>query len=174
MAQPAIPNPIKASSLQTGLAPKGTAAQPKAAAKKSPTTSVDIMKAAMAEGGVNPRDAEKFVNNLAGLIRAKRSQIVQIYKTVFLLNMVDPKGKQLPPGTVEMFPFTIEPKEASQRIKVLPKTLKQMGFKKMISRTDDQEDIEMIKASGHPVNVRQEMSYDGRQMTPMYIIEMDL
>jgi hypothetical protein len=174
MAQPAIPNPIKASSLQTGLTPKGAAAQPKTAAKKSPTTSVDIMKAAIVQGGGSPKDADTFINNLGRAIQAKRSKLVQIYKTVFLLNTVDNKAKPLPPGTVEMYPFTIEPNQAAERIKVLPNTLKQMGYKKLISRTDDAEDIAMMKSTGLPLNVRQEMVYDGRQMSPMYIIEMDL
>jgi hypothetical protein len=174
MAQPAIPNPIKASSIQTGLTPKGKPSSAKPAAKGQPTTSVDIMKAAITQGGGSPRDADAFINNLGRAIQAKRSQIVQIYKTVFLLNTVDNKANPLPPGTVEMFPFTIEPEEAVKRIKVLPNTLKQMGFKKLISRTDDQNDIAMMKSTGLPLNVRQEMVYDGRQMSPMYIIEMDL
>jgi len=174
MAQPAIPNPIKASSIETGLTPKGKAGPAKPVAKKQPTTPVEIMKAAIVQGGGSPKDADTFINNLARAIQAKRSQIVQVYKTVFLLNTVDNKAKPLPPGTVEMFPFTIEPQEAVQRIKVLPNTLKQMGFKKLISRTDDPEDVAMMKSTGLLVNVRQEMVYDGRQMSPMYIIEMDL
>ena len=172
MAQPAIPNPIKASSIETGLTPKGA---PKSAPKPDqPTTSVDIMRAAIKQGGVSPQDTEKFINNLARLVKSKQSQVVQIYKTVFLLNKVDSKGKPLPFGTVEMFPFTIEPQEAAQRIKVLPNTLKQMGFKKMISRTDDPDDVAMMKSTGLPINVKQEMVYNGRQMSPMYLIEMGL
>jgi hypothetical protein len=174
MAQPAIPNPVKASSIETGLTPKGKTAPAKPAAKAQPTTSVDIMKAAIMQGGGSPKDADAFINNLGRAIQAKRSQIVQIYKTVFLLNMVDNKAKPLPPGTVEMYPFTVEPESAAARIKVLPSTLKQMGFKKLISRTDDADDVAMMKSTGLPINVRQEMVYDGRQMSPMYMIEMDL
>ena len=174
MAQPTIPNPIKASSLQTGLTPQKAGTAKPAKAKQQPTTSVDIMKTAIIEGGGSPKDADTFINNLSRAIQAKRSQIVQIYKTVFLLNTVDNKAKPLPPGTVEMYPFTVEPESASARMKVLPNTLKQMGFKKLISRTDDMDDVNMMKSTGLPLKVRQEMMYDGRGMSPMYIIEMDL
>lgn len=175
MAQPAIPNPIKASSIQTGLTPKSTFTPPAPKApKKQPTTSMDILKAALQEAQIPPKDANNFISNLAGSIKSKVSQLVQIGKTVFLINKVDNKAKPLPPGTVEMYPFTIEPNEAAQRLKVLPNTLRQMGIKKVITRTDDRQDVVMMQATGLPVNVRQEMVYSGMQMSPMYVIEMDL
>jgi hypothetical protein len=175
MAQPAIPNPIKASSLQTGLAPKSTFTPPAPkVSKKKPTTSFEILKAALQEAKIPPKDANSFMSNLAGSVKSKVSQLVQIGQTVFLINNVDNKAKPLPPGTVEMYPFTIEPNEAPQRLKVLPNTLKQMGIKKIITRTDDPQDVAMMQSTGLPINVRQEMVYTGMQMSPMYVIEMDL
>lgn len=150
---------------------------PKAKAAGGPAqptqfTSVNIMKQVLTEGGFSPQEADKFINNVAAAIRGNVSKVVQIYKTAFLINLVDAKGKPLPQGTVEMFPFSIEPREAPNRIKVLPNTLKQMGFNKMIAKTDDPDDVEVMKASGLAVNIRQEMVYDGQQMTPMYIVEV--
>ena len=178
MAQPAIPNPIKASSLQTGLSPKKLSVAPAQTTppviKKKTETSLDIIKQALVEAKIPPKDAKNFVSNLAGSIKSKVSQIVQIGKTVFLLNNVDNKAKRLPPGTVEMYPFTIEPKDAAARIKVLPNTLRQMGLKKVIARTDDPQEVSMMQSTGLPVKVRQEMVYTGMQMSPMYVIEMDL
>ena len=147
---------------------------PKGGQADQPTqfTSLNIMKQSLTEGGFSPQESEKFVNNLARAIQGNVSKIVQIYKTVFLVNLVNSRGQKLPQGTVEIFPFTIEPNEAAQRIKILPNTLKQMGYNKFIAKTDDIDDVELMKSSGLPVNIKQEMVYDGREMTPMYLIEV--
>jgi len=150
----------------------GKLRQPKQAAGGAMNSYEIITKVLTDEMG--PGEAKQFLNNIARMVQSKQAQLVQIGQTVFLLNKIDSKGKPLPPGTVMMFPFSAEPEQATQRLKVLPNTLKQMGIKKLVSMTDDKNDVEMAKSMGPNVKVSQQMMFDGQQMSPMYYIEMDL
>jgi len=167
MADPMIG---KAEKVQMGKikAPKQEAAAPKV------MNSAEIITQVLVKEMGDKKTAQQFLNNVSRLVQAKKAQLVQIGQTVFLLNMIDSQGKPLPPGTVMMFPFTIEPEQAPERLKLLPNTLRQMGFKHLTSITDDKGDVEMSKSMGPNVNVSQKMMFDGQQMSPMYVIEMDL
>ena len=164
MAEPMIGKPEKVQ--------MGKLRQPKQEAGKTLNSAEIITKVLTEEMG--PKEAQQFLKNVAQMAKSKQAQLVQIGQTVFLLNKIDNKGKPLPPGTVMMFPFTAEPQQAAERLKVLPNTLRQMGIKKIVSMTDDKNDVEMSKSMGPNVKVTQQMMFDGQQMSPMYYIEMDL
>ena len=151
----------------------GKLKSPKQAAAPKVMNSAEIITKVLTEE-MGPKEAQQFLKNVAQMAKTKQAQLVQIGQTVFLLNRIDSKGKPLPPGTVLMFPFTAEPNQAAERLKVLPNTLRQMGIKKIVSMTDDKNDVEMAKSMGPNVKVTQQMMFDGQQMSPMYYIEMDL
>jgi len=165
MAEPMIGKPEKVQ--------MGKMKAPKQAAAPKVMNSAEIITKVLTEE-MGPKEAKQFLNNVGRMVQAKQAQLAQIGQTVFLLNKIDSKGKPLPPGTVMMFPFTAEPEQAAERLKVLPNTLKQMGIKKIVSMTDDKNDVEMAKSMGPNVKVSQQMMFDGQQMSPMYYIEMDL
>jgi hypothetical protein len=165
MAEPMIGKPEKVQ--------MGKLKSPKQTAAPKVMNSAEIITKVLTDE-IGPREAKQFLTNVSRLVQAKQAQLVQLGQTVFLLNKIDNQGKPLPPGTVMMFPFTAEPDQAPERIKVLPNTLKQMGFKRLTSMTDDKGDVELAKSMGPNVNVTQKMMFDGQQMSPMYVIEMDL
>ena len=151
----------------------GKLREPKQAAGKVLNSAEIITKIITDETG-DKKAAQQCLSNVTRLVQAKKAQLVQLGQTVFLLNTIDNQGKPLPPGTVTMFPFTVEPEQAPERLKVLPNTLKQMGFNRLLSMTDDKNDVEMAKSMGPNVKINQQMVFDGQQMSPMYMIEMDL
>ena len=166
MAEPMIGKPEKVQ--------MGKLKSPKQAAAPKVMNSAEIITQVLVKETGDKKTAQKFISDVGRLVQAKKAQLVQLGQTVFLLNMIDSQGKPLPPGTVMMFPFTAEPEQAPERIKVLPNTLRQMGFKRLTSMTDDKGDVELAKSMGPNVNVAQKMIFDGQQMSPMYVIEMDL
>lgn len=135
-------------------------------------TSVNIMKKSLINGGIPEKEADQFINNLAVAIKLQKSKVIQIYKTVFLINLVDAKGSPLPKGTVDIFPFTVEQDNVAQRFKVLPNTLKEMGYNKFKTKTDDKDDLSIFSRAGLNYKVGQEMVFDGESMIPIYVIEV--
>lgn len=174
MAQPAIPNPIKASSLQTGLAPKGktSIAKAKPDVPNKLVSSVDIMKRFLEASEVDKKTIDSFIKQVAALTKSGMSKLVQIGETVFLINLYDKKVQKLPAGTAEIFSFSLDPKKTPERIKVLSPSLKSFGINKAIFEVDDPNDIKMLKDQGVQFQVSQTMSYNGQQMVPVYRIEM--
>lgn len=152
----------------------GKMKQPKQAVAGKVLNSAEIITKVISDETGENKTAQQFLSNVSRLAQAKKAQLVQLGQTVFLLNTIDNQGKPLPPGTVMMFPFTVEPDQAAERLKVLPNTLKQMGFTRLLSMTDDKSDVDMAKSMGPNVKVSQQMMFDGQQMSPMYTIEMDL
>jgi len=175
MAQPAIPNPIKASSLQTGLAPKKVAvppAKPKSEVPNKLVSSVDIIKRFLEASQVDKKTIDSFIKQVAALTKSGMSKLVQIGETVFLINLYDKKVQKLPAGTAEVFSFSLDPKKTPERIKVLGPSLKSFGINKTIFEVDDPNDIKMLRDQGVQFQVSQTMSYNGQQMVPVYRIEM--
>jgi hypothetical protein len=175
MVQPVIPNPIKSSSLQTGLAPKGVAGPKPSAKPQAPQKiqhSVDIIKQYLTTSKVDPKTIDTFIKQVAALTKSGMSKLVQIGETVFLVNLYDKNVKKLPTGTAEVFSFSLDPQKTPERIKVLSPSLKSFGINKAIFEVDDPNDIKMLKAQGVPFQVSQTMSYNGQQMVPVYKIEM--
>jgi len=174
MAQPAIPNPIKASSIQTGLTPKKKTiiAKAKPDTPNKIVSSVDIIKQFLQSSGVDKKTIDSFVKQVAALTKSGMSKLVQIGETVFLVNFYDRNIKRFPAGTAEVFSFSLNPPKTPERIKVLGPSLKSFGINKAIFEVDDPNDITMMKNQGIPIQVSQTMSYNGQQMVPVYRIEM--
>jgi hypothetical protein len=162
MAQPAIPNPIKTSSIQTGLTPKAPA-QP----KKSQRSSLDIIRQS-AQRETPGADVNKLIVSLGTLIDKNVVGLLRLGDTVLMLQ---PKGD----GVVEFHTFTIEnPQQLPQRYKEAIPNLKRMGFKKAISYAQSPAFKRIAEQSGVPVKVTQEMRRVGAQMMPYYKFEVDL
>ena len=160
MAQPAIPNPIKASSLQTGLTPKS------APPKKPQLSSLDIIRQS-AQKEAPGADVNKTIVALGTLIDKNVVGLLRLGDTVFMLQ---PKE----PGTVEFHTFTVEsPQQLPQRYKEAIPNLKQMGFKKAISYAQSPAFKRIAEQTGVPVKVSQEMRRVGTQMLPYYRFEVD-
>ena len=135
-------------------------------------TPVQIVQDVMQKSGESPETAAEFLRNLDRLAQSNMATFVQLGNTLFLFAKMDEKGKPFPQGTVQMFPFTAEEDAIEQRLKVLPNTLKQLGIQNVLLKTDDPEDITAMQQAGLQPQVRQEMTYAGKQMVPMYSVEM--
>ena len=160
MVQPTIPNPIKASSLQTGLTPKS--AQP----KKQQLSSLDIIRQS-AQKESPGADVNKTIVALGTLIDKNVVGLLRLGDTVFMLQPKDP-------GTVEFHTFTVEsPQQLPQRYKEAIPNLKRMGFKKAISYAQSPAFKRIAEQTGVPVKVSQEMRRVGTQMLPYYRFEVD-
>jgi len=134
-------------------------------------TSVDIMKSVLAKNGSDQKAIDDFIVNLAKGIQAKTLQIVQIYKTVFVLSKIKEDGAALPDGTVNAFPMTIEPDQLPARLQTLPKTLKSMKLRNLRLPTDDARDAELAKKLFPKAKVSQERGKNG---ATVHVIEMRL
>lgn len=164
MAQPAIPNPIKASSIETGLTPKGA---PKQAAAPKEATIADIIVQSLKkeDPSVDPMQytARLSVAEKKGIVK-----LLKMFNTVFIL-------KPMPDQTVEMHTATIEsPDQLVERWKKVPTSLKQMGFKKAISYSQDPSIGKLAQRTGLPIRITQSQRMLGNQMVPSYKFEMDL
>ena len=134
-------------------------------------TSVDIMKSVLAKDGADQKAIEDFIVNLAKGIQAKTLQIVQIYKTVFIISKVKKDGTSLPDGTVNAFPMTIEPDQLPARLQTLPKTLKSMKLQNLRLPTDNASDANLAKKIFPKAKVSQEHGENG---ATVHVIEMRL
>jgi hypothetical protein len=135
---------------------------------------VQIVQDVMQKSGEDPSTAQEFLRNCDKLVSMNLAQSVQIGNTLFLLLKMDERGQPLPQGTANMMPFTAEEEAIEQRLRVLPNTLRQLGFRKVTLRTNDQADIAAMQRAGLQPKVRQEMTFTGQQMTPMYAIELEV
>lgn len=139
----------------------------------SKMNSLQIIKYALKEGS-DPQSSRGFIDGLAQNMKMGVTRLIQIGNTVFLINLMSKNGDRLPPKTVEFYPMTAEPENLTDRLKVFPNSLKQLGVVKAISYTDDAEDLEKLKNAGLPISVNQEMVRTGSQMEPMYRVEIGL
>lgn len=159
----ADPNVMGAIKRQKGQAPAQTGAK---------MTPVQIIQDVMSKQGEDPKAAEAFLRNCDKLATMKLASFVQLGNTFFILLKMDDRGKPLPPGSAVMLPFTAEEDVIEQRLKVLPNTLRQLGFNRVLLKTNDQADIVAMQQAGLQPNVRQEMTHVGQSMVPMYSIEI--
>jgi len=115
--------------------------------------------------GQNPNQA---IMMLSELVKRKAVQLVQLGNTLFI---VMPKGGQ----TAEFHTATAEnAKELVQRFKVLPQTLKQMGFKQAVSYSDHPIFVRMAKETGLPWKISKGMQKIQGQQKPVYQFMLDL
>lgn len=140
-------------------------------AKRLP--SLDIIRRVISTEG-DKAMMKEFMNSLTANMKSGVTRLIQIGNTVFIVNYLDKNGKPMAARAVEFYPMSVEPDELLNRFKVLPNTLKELGFRSATSYTDDPEDIEKIKSSGVPVAISQEMMFVEGEMQPMYRIELRL
>ena len=166
MAQPAIPNPVKASSIETGLTPKSAPA-PKKAPQQKQVSSTQIIQQSVAKEQPGA-DINRIMQTLAYMMQRKMIQLLQIGNTVFML-------KPLPEGTVEFHTFTIEPiDDLVKRYQAGINTLKEMGFKKAVSYAQSPAFVKIAQQTGLPVQVSQSQTMMGDKMVPAYKFEVNL
>ena len=166
MAQPAIPNPVKASSIETGLTPKGSSA-PKKAPQQRQVSSTQIIQQSVAKEQPGA-DVNRIMQTIAYMMQRKMIQLAQIGNTVFLLQ---PKEA----GTVEFHTFTIEPiDDLVKRYQAGINTIKQMGFKKAVSYAQSPAFVKIAQQTGLPVQVSQSQTMIGGKMVPAYKFEVNL
>jgi len=166
MAQPTIPNPIKASSLQTGLTPKAPAA-PKKTDQKKQVSSTEIIQQSVAKEQPGA-DVNRIMQTIAYMMQRKMIQLIQIGNTVFMLQ---PKEA----GTVEFHTFTVEGlDDLVKRYQSGINTLKQMGFKKAISYAQSPAFVKIAQQTGLPVQISQSQMMMGNKMVPAYKFEVNL
>jgi len=166
MAEPAIPNPIKSSNLQTGLTPKASSG-PKKPPQQKQVSSTQIIQKSVAKEQPGA-DVNRIMQTIAYMMQRKMVQLLQIGNTVFLLQ---PKE----PGTVEFHTFTTEPiEDLVKRYQAGINTLKQMGFKKAVSYAQSPAFVKIAQQTGLPVQVSQSQTMIGGKMVPAYKFEVNL
>ena len=168
---------LKPTPATTGLGDKAAPVEPVGSMPRAPRqappqagssmTPVQIIQTAMAQGGEDASAAESFLRNCDKLVTMGLAQSLQIGNSLFILLKMNERGQPLPQGTAVMLPFTAEENQIEQRLKVLPNSLRQLGFSKVTMRTNDQADITAMQQAGLTPQVRQEMTYTGQRMAPM-------
>ena len=140
-------------------------------AQRLPT--FNIIRSVLSEE-LEPAEVREFVNALTSNCKKRVCQLIQIGNTVFIVNYLNKDGQLMPPRTVEFYPLSVEPEQLASRLSVFPNTLKELGFHAAISYLDDLSDLEELRLTGVPMNITQEMVFDGGEMTPMYKVELRL
>ena len=119
-------------------------------------------------------EMQQFMNALTLNMKKGVTKLIQLGNTVFIVNFITKDGKLMPPQTVEFYPISAEPEQLVNRLMVFPNTLKELGFKGAITYLDDPEELQQLQAAGVNMTVKQEMVFDGAEMSPMYRIEIRL
>jgi len=154
MVQGVIPNPIKNSELLS-FSSKGGGKKP-----EQPKSSAEIIQAASPDG--------LLMKQLAALIQKNALKLLQIGETVFAL-------RPMPDGSVEAHIITQEnPKQIANRVKVLPKSLKQMGFKKVTSYATEPGMARVLQSTGLPIRMTKTSQMIGGTQQPIVKFELDL
>lgn len=113
-------------------------------------------------------DINKVIFGIKYMVKSNKVKLLQLGNTVFLIT---PK----PNGIAELHTSSIEsPQNIVKRWKVLPNSLKQMGFKKAESFSTDPNTIKLVQMTGLPVKINQGQRMMGGKMVPAYTFEMDL
>jgi hypothetical protein len=166
MAQPAIPNPIKSSTIETGLTPKAAPNLKKKPQQKQ-VSSTEIIQQSVAKEQPGA-DVNRIMQTIAYMMQTKMMQLLQIGNTVFLL-------KPLQDGTVEFHTFTIEPiDDLVKRYQAGINSLKEMGYKKAVSYAQSPAFVKIAQQTGLPVQVSQSQTMMGDKMVPSYKFEVSL
>lgn len=171
MVEPILKGPKFTEATKSLTPPEARPVQGGEPTKRLP--SLDIIRRVMAQEADKAMTRE-FMNSLSANMKNGVTRLVQIGNTVFIVNYLSKDGKVMPPRTVEFYPMSVEPDELLNRFRVLPNTLKELGFQHAISYTDDPEDIQKIQSSGVPLSINQEMVFSEGEMTPMYRIDIRL
>lgn len=173
MVEPILKSPQFTEATKSLKPPEARPAAQQSAEPSRRMASFDIIKQVLSKelgGG----QAKSFMNSLTTNMQKGVTKLMQIGNTVFVVNFMTKDGKLMPPKTVEFYPITVEPDQIVERLRVFPNMLKELGFVGAISYIDDPNDMRELQAAGVPLTVKEEMVFDGEQMSPMYRVEMRL
>jgi len=113
-------------------------------------------------------DIPKAFTVLAEMTKTQGTKFVQIGNSVF---MITPK----PNANVELHTFTVEPVNTLvERWKDIPKTLKQMGFKHLVSYSTSPGINKLVQRTGLPIKISQSQQMIGGKMVPAFKYDLDL
>ena len=154
MVESVIPNPIKNSELLS-FSSKGGGKKP-----EQPKSSAEIIQAASPDG--------LMMKQIEALIQRNAIKLLQIGETVFALHPMQD-------GAVEAHIITQEnPKQIANRVKVLPKSLKQMGFKKVTSFATEPGIARVLQSTGLPIRMTKTSQMISGVQRPILKFELDL
>lgn len=115
-------------------------------------------------------DINRFMQTMAYMVQTKMVQLLQIGNTVLMLKPLTEE-----PGTVELHTFTIEsPQNIAQRYKAAANSLRQLGYKKVVSYATSPAFIKISEQTGLPIRVSQSQQVIGDKAVPAYKFELDL
>ena len=157
----------------------GAMRRQKGAAPAKPRGSVDILREGLMDQLGDPQLVQQSIAQFDRLARAGLTKLVQIGDTVFLVNQYDSNRQMLPQGTAEVHLFTNEPLEVlGQRFAAVANTLRQMGFKRLVSYSPEPGITRVLQGAAGPakaqLRVTQDVQNMGGEMTPVYKIEVTL
>lgn len=128
---------------------------------------LQILKASHArEGGGMP--FEQFMQKLAAMLKNPENKLLNLGDAVFLI-----RGIGTPVAEIHTFADG-SPKDLIQAYKVLPNSLRQLGFKKALTYADSPGYVEIAKKTGLPVKVGQSSKVISGKAKPVYTFELDL
>ena len=114
------------------------------------------------------QDPQRLFNVMKYMVNQKKGKFIQIGNTVIVATPTSP-------DVAEIHTFTVEPPETiAKRYKSAANTLKQLGFKKVISYAQSPAFVKIAQNSGLPVKVNQSQQMIGNKMVPAYKFELDL
>jgi len=152
---------------QMGKLGPSASKQGKEGAKPKESTVADIVIQSLQKEAPQ-LDARKYAGYLGYMEKQGKVKIVKMHNTVFILQ---PKGN----GNVDVHTATIEPlNTVVQRWKVLPNTLKQLGYKHLTSYSENPAIKKVAEQSGIPVKISQSQRMVGNKMVPTIQYDMDL
>ena len=113
-------------------------------------------------------DVNQIINGISVLVQMKKVQLLQIGNTVFTIM---PKGG----GTAELHTFTVEsPEELVKRFQSAAKSIKNMGFNRVITYAESPAFVKIAQQTGLPVKIAQGLQMIGGQTKPTYQFVLDL
>jgi hypothetical protein len=157
----------------------GAMKQQRGAAPGQTRPSLEILREGLTEQLGDPQLVQQTIAQFDKLARMGLTKLVQIGNTVFLVNQYDSNRQMLPQGKAEVHLYTGEPLEVlGQRFAAVANTLRQMGFKQIVSYSPDPGITRVLQGAAGPakaqLNVRQDVQNMGGEMTPVYRIEVTL
>jgi len=163
MVVPAGPGIGKAKDAQVMGALKGKAEAPKKAKLTMPQIIESSLKTE--QPGI---DIPKAFTVLGQMTKTQGTKFIQIGNSVF---MITPK----PNANVELHTFTVEPIDTLvSRWKDVPNTLKEMGFKHLVSYSTSPAINKLVQRTGLPIKISQSQQMSNGKMVPAFRYDLDL
>ena len=131
-------------------------------------SSVEIIQRSAQQEMGGQGDPNQVVNGIAVLVQMGKMQLLQLGNTVLTIM---PKGG----GTAEIHIFTVEPpEELVKRFQTAAKSIKGMGFNRVVTYAESPAFVKMAQQTGLPVKIAQGQQTIGGQAKPTYQFVLDL